>query len=533
MANIFAIYSSTSIGSANQIIKTNGAGTANEFGLVANANVDPSAAIAGSKINPDFGAQNIKTTGTVKVGVTPATTGTIGISHNNTIYGRNAANLANYKLFDWGTTTTNTLITGDSTYNAVYKGSAITYQVETGNAHTWQVNGTNVGILNSSALLIDGYIGVGQSLHSSLGNLRFDAKSADVTISFHTGSDLYSYIVAKSDRSLTIGGAGGIILANGVSAGSLISAKGVIQSSSAGITTGMNSTSLYFTSSVATPRTISIIESTTATFTGSLLTINSQDCSGTTAVTAGSLMLRAGDATGASGTRNGGNLIARAGAGATANGYLELQNATGTKSLNVNDINVAVDGDLTADSLDTSSGTAPTGAGVGLLNNVNVTWAGASSGSAGIKTDTDNDLTYTSVAGHIHTVGYNGYSGGISDGGSIRITGSDDTPFTFDIPTPNNTEGVITIDLMMRSLNGAHNMVIKGITGYTNDAGSLSKKSDSGIMDNSGSPADTWLFVTAASGGSLRLTFTGSTAIGILWITGSWAVDCGPYMGSV
>ena len=54
-------------GSANTVLKTDGSGVMS-FGTIVNASVDASAAIAGTKISPDFGSQNIVTTGTFAVG---------------------------------------------------------------------------------------------------------------------------------------------------------------------------------------------------------------------------------------------------------------------------------------------------------------------------------------------------------------------------------------------------------------------------------------------------------------------------------
>jgi hypothetical protein len=64
-------------------------------GSIVNADVGAAAAIAGSKIAPDFGAQNIVTTGFVSVGATPATAGNLRFPNNTTIAAfRNAANNA-------------------------------------------------------------------------------------------------------------------------------------------------------------------------------------------------------------------------------------------------------------------------------------------------------------------------------------------------------------------------------------------------------------------------------------------------------
>ncbi len=65
---------------------------------IVNADVDPAAAIAGTKISPNFGSQNILTTGKIQVGPTPASTGYIGIPNNESIRARNAANSADIDI---------------------------------------------------------------------------------------------------------------------------------------------------------------------------------------------------------------------------------------------------------------------------------------------------------------------------------------------------------------------------------------------------------------------------------------------------
>jgi hypothetical protein len=49
---------------------------------IVNAEVDAAAAIAGSKVSPDFGAQNIVTTGFASLGTTPATAGVLRIPYS-------------------------------------------------------------------------------------------------------------------------------------------------------------------------------------------------------------------------------------------------------------------------------------------------------------------------------------------------------------------------------------------------------------------------------------------------------------------
>lgn len=84
-------------GAANQVVVTNPAGNALINAFLINANVDPAAAIAGTKISPDFGSQTVVTTGTAFFGTNPAVGGGVGIGLANSfaIEARNAANTGN------------------------------------------------------------------------------------------------------------------------------------------------------------------------------------------------------------------------------------------------------------------------------------------------------------------------------------------------------------------------------------------------------------------------------------------------------
>jgi len=66
-------------GSANRVLKTDGSGNLS-FAEITNAYVASNAAIAGTKISPDFGSQNIATTGT-------AATGALSVTGNLTVSG--------------------------------------------------------------------------------------------------------------------------------------------------------------------------------------------------------------------------------------------------------------------------------------------------------------------------------------------------------------------------------------------------------------------------------------------------------------
>jgi hypothetical protein len=66
--------------------------------LLVNADVAAAAAIAGSKIAPNFGAQNIVTTGTASLGTTPALSGNLALPNASAVNGRNAANTADVSM---------------------------------------------------------------------------------------------------------------------------------------------------------------------------------------------------------------------------------------------------------------------------------------------------------------------------------------------------------------------------------------------------------------------------------------------------
>lgn len=57
-----------------------------------NADVDAAAAVAGTKISPDFGSQNIVTTGALSVGTNPAQSGALRMPNNSAVTFRDASN---------------------------------------------------------------------------------------------------------------------------------------------------------------------------------------------------------------------------------------------------------------------------------------------------------------------------------------------------------------------------------------------------------------------------------------------------------
>ncbi len=86
------------------------------YSFLSDVNVSSTAAIAGSKIAPQFGAQVLSITGagTLQIGTNPATTGIIRLAHTTTIFGRNSLNSQNQNLIDWGSSTVDTLTVGNN-----------------------------------------------------------------------------------------------------------------------------------------------------------------------------------------------------------------------------------------------------------------------------------------------------------------------------------------------------------------------------------------------------------------------------------
>jgi hypothetical protein len=102
----------------NTVLKRSG--DALSFATIVNADVDPAAAIAGTKISPDFGAQTITTTGNMLVGATPrASAGLFRCPKGFILAARNTADSNNnYALEDDGAT--DTLYVGGHTLRYAY-----------------------------------------------------------------------------------------------------------------------------------------------------------------------------------------------------------------------------------------------------------------------------------------------------------------------------------------------------------------------------------------------------------------------------
>lgn len=116
------------LGAANTVLTSDAATAGGVWGLLVNANVAAAAAIAGTKIAPDFGAQDITTTGDLilnnaasffRMGLvagsgagSASSTGIMRVFHGWTLLGRNSADGADRNLFTWGTPTANEIRIG-------------------------------------------------------------------------------------------------------------------------------------------------------------------------------------------------------------------------------------------------------------------------------------------------------------------------------------------------------------------------------------------------------------------------------------
>jgi hypothetical protein len=75
------------------------------------------AAIAGTKVSPDFGSQNIVTTGFIGLGTPLPTTGSFRLAQGKAIVGLDSTGVNNVKILDWGVSSPDTLTFGDDLFS--------------------------------------------------------------------------------------------------------------------------------------------------------------------------------------------------------------------------------------------------------------------------------------------------------------------------------------------------------------------------------------------------------------------------------
>jgi hypothetical protein len=127
-----------------------------EFAELLDANIDAAAAIAGTKVSPNFGAQNVVTTGFVAAGASPATAGTLRIGHAQAFQGLDQAGTGNEMLITWGIDGNDVMGLG-STSNA-----GMLYASGTSGAlagHHFYVGGTEYVTIDAGTMnLADGFV---------------------------------------------------------------------------------------------------------------------------------------------------------------------------------------------------------------------------------------------------------------------------------------------------------------------------------------------------------------------------------------
>lgn len=181
------------IGAAGTVLK---GGTTPAWATIVNADVDAAAAIAGTKISPDFGSQNITTTGALLLGATPrASIGAVRLpSAIDGIAFRNAANSNDVvALFiDSG----NNLGMGSSANGA--KPAAIYFDVGSSGTHNWRVNGTAAVQIGAT------YVAIGSTVAAS-GLIRIpNAQTALVGRNAASSADI-GMVSLNSSNEVTLG----------------------------------------------------------------------------------------------------------------------------------------------------------------------------------------------------------------------------------------------------------------------------------------------------------------------------------------
>jgi len=336
----------------NDVLTYNGAAWAGS--TIVNASVNAAAAIAGTKISPDFGSQVVTTTGSfvansasafARYGLvagsgagSAAATGTIR-GYNGTsgfsINARNGGDIADVTLLAWNSTapsltigqiatglttlilsaTTNIQITSSTATYALFGSSALTLAyasvlVNNTQDSTFQSqNRTNAfggGASGPFATILQGHGTTGSGQSNTGGTARVLGGPA-------SGSGAFTFTGGAAEL---IGGvASGSGNASGTFNGGPVTITGGASTGSAGVYTGG-----------------------TVTITGGAVS----GSGGTTSAVAGSVLIVGGASnTASSGTRNGGDVGITPGLGTTNDGEAYISSAAGTKRIRVNSTGMA------------------------------------------------------------------------------------------------------------------------------------------------------------------------------------------------
>lgn len=170
-------------------------------GAVSNADVNASAAIAGTKISPDFGSQNIVTTGYITLGsATVAAAGDIRLSTTGAIKALSGASDINFASVSSG------VITYGGTVN-----SGVNIGTATGGTINEQVNGSTITTVDSNGLTLASTVALraGVADYPTTGIIRFGKPAGIVAlITAKNSSNANGEILSiNTSNQLFLGGA--------------------------------------------------------------------------------------------------------------------------------------------------------------------------------------------------------------------------------------------------------------------------------------------------------------------------------------
>ena len=245
-------------GSANTVLKTDGSGVMS-FGTIVNASVDASAAIAGTKIDPDFGSQTITTTGNFNC---------------SSLTASNGANINNQIIIN-GATPQIQLVESDANpdYTLSVSGGIFEIKDATNVATKFSISGGEVisdAKLNCQAGLdTDGDVKFNSGTTNA--NILFDASDMalefddNVKATFGFDKDLQVYH-DSSDSFIAVEGTGGLVLSSNA-----ITIKNKARDENQAVFTANSTVQLYNDNVVRlTTTTSGITVSGTATVTGNI-----------------------------------------------------------------------------------------------------------------------------------------------------------------------------------------------------------------------------------------------------------------------
>jgi hypothetical protein len=178
--------------------------TAIAAGVIVDADVNAAAAIAGSKVNPNFGAQNITTTGVMSLGATPASAGDLRVRHGFTLRGRNSANTDDRNIVQWGILTDYVILgASNAGSDTQLVGDSIT--IAGLQSTTISVAGSTVVSVSAGQLVaaVSGSVALGVT-PSTAGFLRMPANSAIMVRNVANTANM-NVIGVAADNQINVG----------------------------------------------------------------------------------------------------------------------------------------------------------------------------------------------------------------------------------------------------------------------------------------------------------------------------------------